>query len=94
NSGLGTRDSERSEAGLRAHGGQVQVVNVGGDEVLSIREMAEIIRRVLERPPVFEEVAGASGGDTVGDVTRLRQVFRLPQRLTTFAEGVRSIVLG
>ncbi|HEX2035302.1 MAG TPA: hypothetical protein VHS99_14070, partial [Chloroflexota bacterium] len=89
----GTRNPElRAQRGPQ--GGQVQVVNVGGDEVLSIREMAESIGRVLDRPPVFEEVAGPSGGDAVGDVTRLRQVFRLPQRLTTFAEGVRSIVLG
>jgi UDP-glucose 4-epimerase len=65
-------------------------INVGGDEVLSIREMAETIGRVAGREPVFEEAPGASGGDVVVDTTRLRQVFRLPERLTSFAAGVQA----
>ena len=65
-------------------------VNVGGDEVLSIREMGETIGQIVEREPVFEAAPGASGGDVVVDTTRMRQVFRLPERLTTFAAGVRA----
>jgi UDP-glucose 4-epimerase len=65
-------------------------INVGGDEVLSIREMAETIGRAAGREPVFEEAPGASGGDVVVDTTRLRQVFRLPERLTSFAAGVQA----
>jgi nucleoside-diphosphate-sugar epimerase len=70
-----------------------QVVNVAGAEVLSIREMAETIGRVVGRDPVFEEAPGGSGGDVVADTTRMRQVFRLPQRLTPFAEGVRAMLV-
>jgi nucleoside-diphosphate-sugar epimerase len=68
-------------------------INVGGDEVLSIREMAETIGRLLGREPLFEAAPGASGGDIVVDTARLRQVFRLPERLTPFAAGV-SAMLG
>jgi nucleoside-diphosphate-sugar epimerase len=67
-------------------------INVGGDEVLSIREMAETIGRVTGREPVFEEAPGASGGDVVVDTARLRQVFRLPERLTPFAAGVQAML--
>jgi nucleoside-diphosphate-sugar epimerase len=70
-----------------------QVVNVAGAEVLSIREMAETIGRVVGREPVFEEAPGESGGDVVADTARLRQVFRLPPRLTPFAEGVRAMLV-
>jgi nucleoside-diphosphate-sugar epimerase len=69
-----------------------QVVNVAGDEVLSIREMADTIGRTLHCAPVYEQVPGVSGGDTVGDTTRMRQTFRLPARLTSFAEGVKTIL--
>jgi nucleoside-diphosphate-sugar epimerase len=65
-------------------------VNVGGDEVLSIREMGVAIGRVCGREPVFEEAPGESGGDVVVDTTRMRQVFRLPERLTSFGAGVRA----
>ena len=69
-----------------------QLVNLAGDEVLSVRDMAEIIGRVLGVAPVLENVPGPAGGDTVGDVTRLRQLYLLPERLTSFEEGVRAMV--
>jgi nucleoside-diphosphate-sugar epimerase len=69
-----------------------QVLNAGGDEVLSVRDMAETVGRLLGRRPVFQDVPGAIGGDVVGDLTRLRQAFRLPAQLTTFAEGVRRMM--
>jgi nucleoside-diphosphate-sugar epimerase len=69
-----------------------QVVNLAGDEVLSIQEMAETIGRVVGREPVFEPAAGDSGGDVVADTTRLRRVFTLPPTLTAFADGVRAML--
>jgi nucleoside-diphosphate-sugar epimerase len=68
------------------------LLNAGGDEVLSVRDMAEIVGGVLGRTPQFELVPGQVGGDIVGDVTRLRQTFHLPARLTTFEEGVRRML--
>ena len=69
-----------------------QLVNVGGDEALSVRDMAQILGRVLGREPVLEDQPGEIGGDIVGDTTRLRQTFRLPDRLTSFERGVRTMV--
>jgi nucleoside-diphosphate-sugar epimerase len=64
-------------------------VNVGSEEALSIREIAEIIGRVVGREPVIEEQAGEIGGDFVGDITAMCRTFRLPARLTSFEDGVR-----
>ena len=69
-----------------------QVVNLAGDEVLSIADMAETIGRVVGREPHFEHAAGDSGGDVVADTSRLRRVFRLPDTLTGFAAGVRAML--
>lgn len=69
-----------------------QTVNLGGDEVLSIREMAETIGHRLGRAPIFQDAPGDSGGDVVLDTTHLRQVFRLPDRLTSFAHGVQAVL--
>jgi nucleoside-diphosphate-sugar epimerase len=77
------------EQSLAAQGNQV--VNLGGDEALSIREMALAIGRVLGREAVFQDVPGTPV-DVVGDIARLRQLYRLPPRLTTFEEGVRRMV--
>ncbi len=68
------------------------LVNVAGDEVLSIKEMAEIIGHQAGREPVFEHVPGASGGDVVAVTARLRCTFRLPARLTSFADGVQAML--
>lgn len=67
-----------------------QLLNLGGDEALTIREMALAIGRVVGREPVFEEQPGVAG-QYVGDVSRLRQSYRLPDRLTSFEDGVRSM---
>ena len=69
-----------------------QMLNAGGDEALSVRQMAETIGRVLDRPPLLQDVPGQLTGDFVGDVTRLRQTFRLPARLNPFEEGVSRML--
>ncbi len=69
------------------------LLNVGGDEALSVRDMAETIGRVLGREPVFQDQPGEIGGDVVGDTTRLRQTFHLPDHLTSFEEGVRRFLV-
>ncbi|MSQ42769.1 MAG: NAD(P)-dependent oxidoreductase [Chloroflexi bacterium] len=66
-------------------------VNLAGDEVLSIRDMATIIGEVAGRVPVFEEVPGSSGGDTVGDTARLRKRFG-KRPLVPFRDGVAAVV--
>ncbi len=66
-------------------------VNLAGEDVLSIRDMATIIGEVAGRAPVFDEVPGSSGGDTVGDTSRLRELFG-NRPFIPFRDGVASVV--
>jgi nucleoside-diphosphate-sugar epimerase len=66
-------------------------VNLAGEETLSIRDMATIIGEVANRVPVFDEVPGSSGGDTVGDTARLRELIGNGP-FVPFRDGVASVV--
>jgi nucleoside-diphosphate-sugar epimerase len=67
------------------------ILNVAGDEVLSIREMANAIAGVLGIAPVFEEVPGDPPSDFVADTTLLRQTLELG-KLTPFEHGIAATV--
>ena len=67
------------------------VLNVGGDEVLSIRDMAETIGSVLGRAPLYEPAPGEPPGDVVGDVRRMHALLQ-PAPLTPFATGIAKMV--
>ena len=68
-----------------------QVLNVGGDEVLSIRDMAETIGSVLGKAPRYEPAPGEPPGDAVGDVRRMHALLH-PAPLTPFTTGVAKMV--
>jgi UDP-glucose 4-epimerase len=68
------------------------VVHVAGDEVVSIRELAELIGRVLDREPVFE--AGSSlPGDLIADNRRMHELLGLGA-LVPLDEGIRATALA
>ena len=68
-----------------------QVINVGGDEVLSIRDMAETIGSVIGKTPPYEPAPGAPPGDMVGAVGRMHALLR-PALLTPFTTGIAKMV--
>ena len=67
------------------------VVNVAGDEVVSIRELAELIGEAVGREPVFEESPGGAAGDFVADTTRLHELFSL-RPLIPLRDGLRDAI--
>lgn len=67
------------------------ILNVAGEETLSIREMAETIGRALGVAPIFEELPGETPQDFVADTTLLRQTFELGE-LTPFEVGIAATV--
>jgi UDP-glucose 4-epimerase len=70
-----------------------QLVNLAGDEALSVRKMAETIGRVTGREPTIQDTPG-TGDRIVGDITRLRALYRLPAELVSFEQGVRAMIAG
>jgi nucleoside-diphosphate-sugar epimerase len=67
------------------------VVNVAGDEVATIRELAELIGEAVGRRPVFEE-GGASSGDLIADNRRMHELLA-PGPLVPLSEGLSATAL-
>jgi nucleoside-diphosphate-sugar epimerase len=64
-----------------------KVVNVAGDEVVTIRQIAEAAGRALNVEPIFEDSGRTAAGDVIGDVTAFR-AWLGDQSFVSIAEGV------
>ena len=84
-------DTVRAFAGALDLDGH-HVLNVAGDEVVSIRELAELIGEALGREPLFES-SGRPSGDLVAHNRRMHEVLRLGP-LVPLAEGIRATALA
>jgi nucleoside-diphosphate-sugar epimerase len=67
-----------------------QLVNVAGDELASIRDLATLIGSAVGREPVFEQGDGAPG-DLVVENARMHDVFDL-RSLVTLRDGLSRTV--
>ena len=67
------------------------VVNVAGDEPVSIRELAELIGELVEKQPVFDAARAGSGGDLVADTSRLHELLSL-RPLVSLREGLAATI--
>lgn len=76
-------------AALTSNGNEV--VNVAGDDVVGIRELALHIGEVLGTEPTFVEGDQPVGGDIVADTTHLKAVFPAVAR-TPLTEGLRRML--
>jgi nucleoside-diphosphate-sugar epimerase len=65
------------------------VLNVAGDEVVGIGDLAELAAQAVGRSPVLEDGTNAASGDLIGDTTRLHQVLDL-RPLVSLEDGVRQ----
>jgi UDP-glucose 4-epimerase len=68
-------------------------VNVAGDEVVSIGELAAAIGRAVGVEPVFAEEPGEVGHDWVADNARMRELLG-PGELVALDDGLRRTVAG
>jgi UDP-glucose 4-epimerase len=64
-------------------------INIAGAEVLSVRQIAEIIGEALEVEPVFDVDPTARPRHLVGDIAKMRRLLREPE--IPFAVGVREL---
>jgi len=67
-----------------------RVLNVAGDDIVSIEELARVIGDALGIEPIFEAGDQQVAGDLVADNRRLREFLGEP--LVPIAEGVRRMV--
>lgn len=73
-------------AGIRG----VPVMNFAGDEVLSIRQMVEIIGEVAGTSPQVAVTDRERAGDLIGDTSLFR--FHYTSPLTPFKEGIQKVL--
>lgn len=64
------------------------VLNVAGDEVQDIRQLAELIRNVVGHEPRFEQGSCESPGDLIGDNRLMHELFNASP-LVPLCEGLR-----
>lgn len=65
-------------------------INIGGPEVLSLRQMGEIIGEAVGKPPVFEEHPEVEPRHLVGDIRKMTKLLRAPT--IHFLDGIARYV--
>jgi nucleoside-diphosphate-sugar epimerase len=63
------------------------ILNVAGDEIVTIRQIAEIAGRAMGVDPVFEDGGGSAAGDVIGDTGAFR-AWLGDRSFVPLAEGV------
>jgi nucleoside-diphosphate-sugar epimerase len=64
-----------------------KVVNVAGDEIVTIREIAEAAGRAVGVDPIFEDRGGTAAGDVIGDTAAFR-AWLGDRAFVTLADGI------
>jgi nucleoside-diphosphate-sugar epimerase len=67
-----------------------RVVNVGGDEIVGVRDLAEAIGEVLGSAPVYEAAEGGTATDLVARNERMKRELGVDD-LVPLAEGLRRM---
>lgn len=65
------------------------VINIAGIDVLSIKEICEIIGNLLNKKPLFEQVSSTSE-DLVGDIQLMKKLLGTPK--ISFEEGITKYI--
>ena len=65
-------------------------INVGGPEVLSLRQISEIIGDVVGKEPQFEVHPGAEPRHLVGDIRKMTRLLQPPE--ITFRHGIETYI--
>ncbi len=65
------------------------IVNIAGPQILSLREIANIIGACIGREPIFEVQEVENPNHLVGDITRMKVLISEPK--TSFADGVAEV---
>ena len=65
------------------------LINLGGPQVLSLREIGNIIGTKLGRPPVFITSETAQPHHLIGDITKMKELLGGPS--VAFSEGIEEV---
>lgn len=69
---------------------QSHKINVGGPDVLSLRQIGEMIGQAVGRPPIFQIEPESQPRHLVGDIRKMTELLGAPQM--HFTEGLHSLL--
>ncbi|OGY26355.1 MAG: hypothetical protein A2Z42_03445 [Candidatus Woykebacteria bacterium RBG_19FT_COMBO_43_10] len=67
------------------------VINMGGPEIASIKEITEIAAGLLGKKPVYDFREDKSVSNEIGDISRMKELLGTPE--THLKEGLRMVLL-
>lgn len=67
------------------------VVNVAGDQVVDMKQLAFLIGEIVGRKPLFENTTDSTTLDLIGDNQRMHQLFNLGS-LVSLEEGLKRMI--
>jgi UDP-glucose 4-epimerase len=65
-------------------------INIGGNETLSIREIAEKIGDIVGKKPIYIQNEGIPQ-NLIGDISKMKQLLHIPS--ISFEEGIKNLIL-
>ena len=65
-------------------------INVGGPDVLSLRDIGKLIGKAVGREPVFSIDPGATPAHLAGDISKMRELLGAPR--VGFADGLKTML--
>lgn len=68
-------------------------LNVTGDEIVSVKKLAELIGHHINSKPVFEYIYDKSVIDLIGDNTKMKKILKITPRVT-LEQGVDKYLSG
>lgn len=67
------------------------ILNVAGDEVISIKELSNLISRYMGSKPIFEYVRDSNITDLVGDNTKIKDIFGVTPKIS-LEQGIQNYI--
>lgn len=67
------------------------VINVAGDQVVDMKELALLVGKIVGKSPVFEETTDTTTFDLIGDNQLMHRIFQLPSYVS-LEEGLRRTI--
>jgi len=80
------------EATIRALNVQgYEIINIGGKEIVSIKDIAEIIGNILRKKPVYEFRDDPTARDYIADITKMQELLKYTPKVS-IEEGLKRTI--
>jgi nucleoside-diphosphate-sugar epimerase len=68
-----------------------EIINIGGKDIVSIKEIAEIIGNILRKKPVYEFKIDPNARDYIADITKMKELLKYTPKVS-IEEGLKKTI--